>query len=176
MLNNKKAFTLIELLVAVLIIGILAAIALPQYQKAVKKAGFSQAFVLGKAVNSAQKMWSLIHGDITPLNRPTWQDLDISLPEGFVFSTKGEYYRAVSQKVSLDLRVDTEGYNEGFVVVGFPEFGQAGSAAQMFFLTKSDRILCFAQKQKKISVDLCTSINGIFQKPFDSTYDIYIIK
>ncbi|WP_424244011.1 type IV pilus assembly protein PilE [Elusimicrobium posterum] len=47
---NKKAFTLIELLVVVLIIGILAAIALPQYTKAVEKSRLAEALTLGRSV------------------------------------------------------------------------------------------------------------------------------
>jgi prepilin-type N-terminal cleavage/methylation domain-containing protein len=50
---QKKAFTLIELLVVVLIIGILAAIALPQYQTAVAKTRVSEALIVGKNMRTA---------------------------------------------------------------------------------------------------------------------------
>ena len=58
-------FTLIELLVVVLIIGILAAIAVPQYQKAVLKARASEALLQGKALLAAEKAYVLSNGAMT---------------------------------------------------------------------------------------------------------------
>ena len=59
---NKKAFTLIELLVVVLIIGILAAIALPQYEKAVEKARIAEAVIILRAIAAANQEYYLVNG------------------------------------------------------------------------------------------------------------------
>ena len=59
----QRGFTLIELLVVVLIIGILAAVAFPQYQKAVEKSRATQALTLLKSVSQAMEAHHLASGE-----------------------------------------------------------------------------------------------------------------
>ena len=75
-MKNKQAFTLIELLVVVLIIGILAAVALPQYQKAVERAKASEALVVFKSVLHAADAYYLANGT-WPTN---FEELAIDIP------------------------------------------------------------------------------------------------
>ncbi len=72
----KKGFTLMELLVVVLIIGIVAAVALPKYQQTVYKAQLMESLQMAAKVQQAQELYWLANGAYaTDLTR-----LDIEFP------------------------------------------------------------------------------------------------
>lgn len=77
-MKDKKGFTLLELLVVVVIIGILAAIALPQYKEAVEKSIMQEAIMNLRTIASAQDRFYLMN------NRYAHYDeinkLDIEIP------------------------------------------------------------------------------------------------
>ena len=72
----KKGFTLIELLVVVLIIGILSAVAWPNYQVAVERARITKALPLLRSIRDAQMRYQMA----TSKQTASLEALDISIP------------------------------------------------------------------------------------------------
>lgn len=60
--THHVGFTLIEVLVVVLIIAVLAAVAVPQYQKAVLKSRFSSLMPTTKSVRDGNEVYYMAHG------------------------------------------------------------------------------------------------------------------
>ena len=105
---NKKGFTLIELLVVVLIIGILAAIALPQYQKAVAKARMMEAIHNLKVLGDAHQVCTLRTGK----DRCHVNELDVKI-DGI---TELPEYFGETDKFTYVLGIDTSGNDvQGYV-------------------------------------------------------------
>ena len=113
---NHKGFTLIELLVVVLIIGILASVALPQYEKAVEKSRAANAYQTIKSINDAQKIANLEKGTTGKVY--PFQDLSVSFTDkngntatGYSFQGKdyefqltryGNYANSVNDNTPID--------------------------------------------------------------------------
>ena len=84
-MGRLGGFTLIELLVVVLIIGILAAIAVPQYELAVEKARAAEALSVLKSIKQAGDLCVLQQGGMREEYMCGFDEIDLDLP-GFDFS------------------------------------------------------------------------------------------
>ena len=90
MQQKNTGFTLIELLVVVLIIGILAAVALPQYQKAVIKARIGTILPVLASLTTSQEIYFLANEQYTSDAR----NLDIETPANcLIVGTNGHFWK-----------------------------------------------------------------------------------
>ena len=91
--DGIKGFTLIELLVVVLIIGILSAVALPQYNKAVKKAQGREVIIQINALDKALATHALENSGLCSSfdgYHCNAKSLDIDIPELKHFTRSGD--------------------------------------------------------------------------------------
>ncbi|MDD7578145.1 MAG: prepilin-type N-terminal cleavage/methylation domain-containing protein [Elusimicrobia bacterium] len=79
---QKSGFTLIELLVVVLIIGILSAVALPQYEWTVEKSRAAEALAVLKTLRDAQEVYYMVNGAYAS----DFTALDVEVPESKYFN------------------------------------------------------------------------------------------
>ena len=119
--RNNTAFTLIELLVVVLIIGILAAVVLPQYQVAVAKSRLMQAVTLAKSIKDAEEAHYLANGEYTT----DLDTLNVSVA-GSITASATDYLKIQLPNVYIvEVAINGYGDNER-VTVYTPDYARRG--------------------------------------------------
>ncbi len=139
-----KGFTLIELLVVVLIIGILAAVAVPQYQMAVAKSRVARLKPIWNALSKAQQVYLSENGSYAA----RLDVLDIELPSGGSLSTDG-------RKMTYDkMECYLSGSNNSLFCLD-----EALDNLKLEWFFETNKLICWAAQTPKFE-RICKGLSG----------------
>ncbi|MFC1807019.1 type IV pilin protein [Candidatus Omnitrophota bacterium] len=116
---NKKAFTLIEVLIVVLILGVLATIALPQFKQVIWKSRYREVFNIVSGIAKAEQLYLMEYGEYTKFDN--------------MQCMAGEGYATGSTQVQRALSVDIP--DDSYFIYLIEPSTQHPNTTQIFFRT-----------------------------------------